>query len=67
MPSFLYPSSIPNLPKFLLKMETLTFSQLQEELSKPNTVLIDVRPPEEIKTDGKIAGSKNIPSKLKQA
>lgn len=43
-------------------MEPLTFAEVQEELKKPEVTLVDVRPDEEIKTDGKIEQSKNIPS-----
>ncbi|OXA56841.1 rhodanese domain-containing protein CG4456 [Folsomia candida] len=42
-------------------MEPLTFAEVQEELKKPEVTLVDVRPDEEIKTDGKIEQSKNIP------
>jgi len=42
-------------------METLSYAQLQDELKKPGTVLIDVRDPDELTKDGKIAESKNLP------
>jgi rhodanese-related sulfurtransferase len=39
----------------------LTPQQVQEELSKGNVTLIDIRESEELKQNGKIAGSVNAP------
>ncbi len=43
------------------EIENLTPLQVKEELSKPNTMLIDVRESEELKQNGKIPGSVHTP------
>lgn len=43
------------------KIENLTPQQVKEELANSGTVLIDIRESEELKQNGKIAGSVNAP------
>lgn len=43
------------------QIENLTPDQLQEELSKKNVTLIDLRESEELRQNGKIPGSVNAP------
>lgn len=42
-------------------IENLTAQQVQQELSSPNTVLIDIRESEELAESGAIAGSVHAP------
>ena len=42
-------------------IENLTPQQVQQELSSPNTVLIDIRESEELAATGVIAGSEHAP------
>ena len=42
-------------------IENLTAQQVQQELTSPNTVLIDIRESEELAATGVIAGSEHAP------
>jgi len=42
-------------------VSTITYAEVVEELKKPEVVLVDVREPNELTTDGKIAQAHNIP------
>lgn len=43
------------------EIENLSPEQAQAEITKDNVVVIDIREPEEVKQNGKIAGSINAP------
>ncbi len=41
--------------------KTLSFTELNEKLKGPKVVLLDVREPAELTSDGKISGANNVP------